>query len=146
MFAVFGEVTTALTSSENITYLASINWKTLQAICKELKHFDEATHRLAVENKEALQLVVLYCLISNQRWQDDQTSKLSLTISCVWVRICKSSRFFTWQYFLYYIVVLTIHRLLWLINVNAIVGGTGKYVLKPNTSGKAAIWKKSIQW
>jgi len=26
--------------------------------------------------------------------------------------------------------------------MNAIVGGTGKYVLKPNTSGKADIWKK----
>jgi len=55
---VFDEVTTALTSSDNITYLANIKRKTLQALCKELKRFDEATHRLAVENKETLHLVV----------------------------------------------------------------------------------------
>lgn len=31
--------------------------------------------------------------------------------------------------------------------MNATVGGTGKYVLKQNTSGKADVWKKfSLVW
>ena len=55
---VFDEVTTALTSSDNITYLANIKRKTLKVLCKELKHFDEVTHRLAVKNKETLHPVV----------------------------------------------------------------------------------------
>jgi len=40
--------------------LANVKRKTLQALCKELKRFNEATHKLAVENKETqtLHLVV----------------------------------------------------------------------------------------
>jgi len=35
--------------------LANVKRKTLQALCKELKRFNEATHRLAVhENEETL--------------------------------------------------------------------------------------------
>ena len=36
-----------------IIKLANIKRKTLQALCKELKRFDEATHRQAVENSDS---------------------------------------------------------------------------------------------
>jgi len=55
---VFDEVTSALTESDNITYLANIKRKTLKSVCKELKRFDEATLKLAVEKEETLHLVV----------------------------------------------------------------------------------------
>jgi hypothetical protein len=55
---VFDEVTNELTSSDNIAYLANIRRKTLKILCKELKRFDDATKKLAVEKIESLHMVI----------------------------------------------------------------------------------------
>jgi hypothetical protein len=55
---VFDEVVMILTKRESVSYLADIKRKTLQAISKPLKRFDEATLRLSVEKQETLHLVI----------------------------------------------------------------------------------------
>ena len=55
---VFDEVTMQLTTYDSFEYIANIKRKTLKSVCKELKRFDDATHKLAVENEETLHLVV----------------------------------------------------------------------------------------
>ena len=55
---VFEEVTTILTANENLTYLTDIKRKTLQAVAKQLKRFDEATRKVAAEKQETLHLVI----------------------------------------------------------------------------------------
>ena len=54
MADVFDQVTTQMTNSDNITYFATIKSKTLKAVCKELKRFDEATKKLAAERQETV--------------------------------------------------------------------------------------------
>ena len=62
-------MTTQLTTSDSFEYIANIKRKTLKSVCKELKRFDDATHKLAVENEETLHLVVpvLYELKSKMK-------------------------------------------------------------------------------
>lgn len=55
---VFDEVTVVLTKNESLSYLADIKRKTLQAVAKQLKRFQDATLKLAVENEETLHLVI----------------------------------------------------------------------------------------
>jgi hypothetical protein len=68
---VFDEVTAILTQNESLAYIANIKRKTLQAVCKQLKRFDEATHRLAIEKQESLHLVIpvlheLHCKLQKE--------------------------------------------------------------------------------
>jgi hypothetical protein len=55
---VYDEVTIELTAADNITYLGNIKRKSLKLVCKELKRFDEATKKMAVEKEETLHLVL----------------------------------------------------------------------------------------
>ena len=52
------QVTTLLSDSDSIRYVANISRKLLKAACKELGRFAEASKKLAVENQETLHLVI----------------------------------------------------------------------------------------
>jgi hypothetical protein len=80
---VFDEVTVMLAENDNMSYVAVIKRKTLQAICKQLKRFDDASRKLAVEKEETLHLVmpVLYELHAKlqkeeQRYRDAEDSDM----------------------------------------------------------------------
>lgn len=52
------EVTVILTQNDSLSHLSHIKRKLLQSVCKELKRFDEATRKLAVEKEESIHLVI----------------------------------------------------------------------------------------
>ena len=72
--AVYDEITAKLTAVDNLHYMSNIRRKTLQAVCKELKRFLDATQKLAVEKEETLHLVhpVLFELQSKLVKQADK--------------------------------------------------------------------------
>ena len=47
-----------LTRNDSLGFLSRIKRKTLQSVCRQLKRFDEATHKLAVEKHETIHLVI----------------------------------------------------------------------------------------
>ena len=51
---VYDDVTALLAQNESVSYIADIKRRTLQAILKQLKSFDEATHKLSAGKKEML--------------------------------------------------------------------------------------------
>lgn len=55
---VFDGTTMTLTKNDSISYIAGIKRKTLQAVSKQLKRFQDVTLTLAVERQETLHLVI----------------------------------------------------------------------------------------
>jgi len=62
---VFDEVTVILTQNKSISYLADIKQKTLQAVSKQLKGFNDAILKLAAEKQERKCYILLFLSCTN---------------------------------------------------------------------------------